>query len=221
MVFRMLAGYSLLFAILTAVICKEAWKKYYVAAKSVNSLGFLVTFSIAGYYSGEVWQYWLMLPAFICCFIGDILMAEYNRYRKKIHFKLGLIIFLMGHLCFVRWLCRLQPMELTDLILPGAAAALAWYLTSLTQIHTGRLRPFILMYAVFVALFLSKALHLAIVRFSPAALMIAAGSLLFFVSDVSILFLYFYKKRGPGIHIFNVATYYYGVFLLSISLLFV
>ena len=147
-------------------------------------------------------------------------MAAYNRFRKKIHFIVGLVIFLAGHLCFVRWLCKMQPMELLNLVVPVLAVVMTWVLTSSKKIHTGRLRPFILMYSFFVALFLSKGLYLVLTQFSVANLMIAVGSLLFFVSDISILFLYFYKKKGPGIHIFNLATYYYGVFLLATNLLF-
>ena len=88
------------------------------------------------------------------------------------------------------------------------------------NIHTGKLRPFIMIYAFFVALFFSKGMHLAITDFSVPNLMIAVGSGLFFASDISILFLYFYKSKGVKIHIFNLATYYYGMLLLASNFLF-
>ena len=217
----MLLGYSLVFGILTAIVCNESWKKkYYIWAKGIASLGFMVVLVLSAYESGKWYQFWMMLPAFFCCLVGDVLMAAYNRFRKKIHFIVGLIIFLAGHLCFARWLCKMQPMELINLVVPILAVVMTWGLTSSKKIHTGRLRPFILLYSFFVALFLSKGLYLVLTHFSVANLMIAVGSVLFFVSDISILFLYFYKKRGSGIHIFNLATYYYGVFLLATNLLF-
>lgn len=46
------------------------------------------------------------------------------------------------------------------------------------------------------------------------------GSLLFFVSDFSILFLYFYKTRDIRIHLFNLASYYMGMFFLASCMLF-
>lgn len=216
----MLLGYSLVFAMLLAVACNEIQKKHYIWAKGVSSLSFLVVFGLSAYKSGAIYQFWLMLPAFFCCFAGDILMAAYNRFRKKIHFLMGLGIFLMGHLCFVRWLCKIQPLEWVNLVIPALAVVLTWGLTLLKKIHTGRLRPFILLYSFFVALFVSKGLHLVLTQFSIATLMIAVGSILFFVSDISILFLYFHKKKGYGVHIFNLATYYYGMFLLATHLLF-
>lgn len=217
----MLLGYSLVFGILTAIVCNESWKKkHYILAKGAASFGFMTVFGLSVYESGKVYQFFLMLPAFFCCFVGDILMAAYNRFRKKVHFLMGLGIFLAGHLCFVRWLCKMQPMEPVNLIIPVLAVVMTWGVTASRKIHTGRLRPFILLYSFFVALFLSKGLHLVLTQFSVANLMIAVGSALFFVSDLSILFLYFYKKKGSGIHIFNLATYYYGVFLLATSLLF-
>ena len=217
----MLFGYSVVFALLLAVACKAEWKqKYYILAKTMCSLAFVVILFISGSKSEDSWQFGLMLPAFFCCMAGDVLMAAYNRYRKRVYFIIGLLIFLAGHLFFARWLCRLQQLDAIDFLIPILAMGLAWALMSQKNIHTGRLRPFILIYAFFVALFFSKGIHLAVTDFSVPNLMIAVGSGLFFASDVSILFLYFYKSKGRKVHVFNLATYYYGVFLLASNLLF-
>lgn len=216
----MLLIFTALFAGLVIVVCREKWKKYYIVVKTGNSLAILCILSAAVILSGEVCQFRLMLPAFLCCFAGDILLAFYNRGRRKIHFLLGLGIFLAGHICFVRWLCRRQRLMLTDFIFPLAAVLLVWGLTSMKAIHTGRLRPFILIYAFFVALFFSKGVGVLAAENSLANGMTALGGTLFLISDISILFLYFYKTRGVGIHIFNLATYYYGMFFLATNLLF-
>lgn len=216
----MLITYSVIFTLLAAVVCHMEWKKYYIWAKALNSLAFLAVFVGAAYISGEILQFWLMLPAFFCCFAGDIFMALYNRYRKRIHFLMGLGIFLAGHLCFVRWLCILQNISAIDLLLPIFAVLLTWYLVSRKDIHTGRLKPFILLYAFFVAQFCVKGQHLAISNPSLPNAMIAVGSALFLASDISILFLYFRKRKGVFVHLFNLATYYYGMFLLASQLFF-
>lgn len=216
----MLLAYSVVFALIAAVVCHAEWKKYYMVVKVVNSLAFFAVFFASTYRSGEIIQFWLMLPAFFCCFVGDIFMAAYNRYRKRLHFLMGLGIFLAGHLCFVRWLSAMQAISAIDLLFPILAMLLTWYLVSRRDIHTGRLKPFILLYAFFVALFCVKGLHLAISNPSLSNLMIAVGSVLFLTSDISILFLYFRKKKGVWIHVFNLATYYYGMFLLASQLMF-
>lgn len=217
----MLLGYSAVFALLLAVACKAEWKqKYYIFAKTLCSLAFGVVFYIAGSKSGVGWQFELMLPALFCCLVGDVFMAAYNRYRKRVFFITGLLIFLAGHLFFARWLCKLQRLQFRDFLIPIFAVGFAWMLISQKNIYTGRLKPFILFYAFFVALFFSKGMHLAVADFSVPNLMIAVGSGLFFASDISILFLYFYKSKGKKIHVFNLATYYYGMFLLASNLLF-
>lgn len=217
----MVVGYVLAFAVIMAVVCRPEWKKkYYLEAKILNSAAFLTVFCVSAYMSGEIHTFWLMLPGILFCFVGDVFMALYNRQRKRLHFLLGVGIFLSGHLCFVRWLCSMQPIGMTDLIIPVSAVLLTWYLVSRRDIHTGRMQPFIILYAFFVALFLAKALHLAWSGPTMAHLMIAAGSILFFVSDVSIIFLYFRKRKGAGIHIFNLTTYYAAMFLLASHMLF-
>lgn len=218
--FLMLAIYTVLFAGLTAVVCKPERKKYYPAVKSINSLAFLGILLAVEAFSGEIHQFWLMIPAFLCCFAGDILLAFYNRHRKKIHFLMGLATFLAGHICFVRWLCWRQKLSLADFIFPLLAIGITWGLTSMKTIHTGRLKPFILIYAFFVALLFSKAVSVLLAELTLSNAMVALGGTLFLVSDISILFLYFYKNKGVGIHIFNLATYYYGMFFLATNLLF-
>jgi hypothetical protein len=69
-------------------------------------------------------------------------------------------------------------------------------------------------------LFLSKAVHLLMSGFSLQNEVIAGGAALFALSDISILFLYFARKKGNAIHVFNLVTYYAGMFLLASGLYF-
>lgn len=216
----LLAGYSMVFAVLAAVACRKQWKRYYVWAKVAASASFLVVLAAAAYRGGSVYWFYRMLPAFLCCFFGDILMAEYNISHRRIFFITGLSVFLAGHLFFVRWLCTLQPLGTEDFVFPVTAVALTYCLTSVKSIHTGKLKPAILVYSFFVALFFSKGVHLAVAQTSLCSFWIAAGSMLFLMSDISILFLYFRKRKGCGLHLFNLATYYYGMFFLAVHLMF-
>lgn len=217
----MLVLYMLAFAVMTAVVCRPEWKKkYYLRAKLLNSTAFVAVFFISVYLSGQVHTFWLMLPGIWCCFAGDVWMALYNRYRKRVHFLCGVGIFLAGHLCFVRWLALFCPFRVSDLLIPVSAVLAAGYLVSRRDVHTGRMKPFIIVYAFFVALFLAKGLHLAWSSPTVAHFMIAMGSILFFASDISIVFLYFQKRKGAAVHIFNLATYYGAMFLLTSHVLF-
>lgn len=68
--------------------------------------------------------------------------------------------------------------------------------------------------------FFFKGLRLALAFPLPSNCFAAVGSALFFVSDISILFLYFWKKKSTAVHLFNLGTYYYGMFFLASCLLF-
>ena len=217
----MLVGYTIVFAMIALVSSNvELKRRYYLWAKVLNSTAFMVIFFLSVYISGDVYSFWLMLPAFFCCFVGDIFMAMYHRQRKRLNFLLGLFLFLAGHLCFIRWLCSIQKITVADLLIPVLGVLIAWKLMARKDIHTGRLKPFILLYTFFVALFFVKGQHLAICHPMASYIMVAIGSALFLASDISILFLYFQKRKGPAVHIFNLATYYYAMFLLASHLLF-
>lgn len=212
--------YTGIFAGLLAAACQKKYKDYYIGMKSVNSAAFVAVFLIAGAYTGERYHFWLMLPAFFCCFTGDVLLGFYNRYQKKKQFLLGLLIFLCGHILFVRWMCRVQKMTAVDAIFPLAAVGIAYGLTAMKKMHTGKMRPCILIYTFFVAMLFSKGIHIAACEGSVRNLTVVLGAALFLASDISILFLYFYQDSGKKVHIFNLVTYYYGIFLLAVCLLF-
>lgn len=214
----MLAAYSLPVAGLLALVCRPAWKKYYIWGKTACSMAFLLVLAASGVRGGAADGFRLMLPAFLFCFAGDIFMGFYNRFRRKPQFLAGLCSFLAGHIAFVRALCARQPLRWQDICFPAAAVLLALFLTNGNYLHTGRLRPYIALYTFFVALFFAKGAGLLLAQPGADSLSVALGAALFFASDVSILFLYFSKNRGVGIHIFNLATYYYGMFFLACSL---
>lgn len=220
MFWGMLVTYSVVFAALAAVVYGREKSGYYIGAKILNSLAFLAVFAFAVVQSGKRETLPQMLPAFFCCFAGDIFMALYNRSRRKRYFLVGLFVFLIGHLCFVGWLCGMQTLTWGDVLAALCAVAGAYGLCMLPDMKTGRLKPFILIYAFFVALFFFKGLRLALAFPLPSSCFAAAGSALFFVSDISILFLYFWKKKSKAVHLFNLGTYYYGMFFLASCLLF-
>jgi uncharacterized membrane protein YhhN len=201
--------YAVALAVLMASVCIPRYKKYYVYAKALASASFLaVLLASCG-------NFLTVLPAFICCFFGDIFMGLYNRGRKKRHFLAGLFVFLFGHICFVMWLSSLKPLNVYEFILPAVCVVIIYGVTASKRVHTGRLRPFILLYSFFIALFLSKAVFLLLSQVSMGTILIACGAALFFLSDTTIIFLYFVKTKGKWIHIVNLGTYYIGMFILA------
>lgn len=220
LIFIMLCGYTLLFSVLLATVLKKEYANRYVLAKGIQSAAFVVIFAIAAWVSGRMHTFVLMLPAFLFCMSGDILMGFYNRTRKRIYFLSGLFLFLAGHVCFVRSLCRKQQLEWVDFIIPIGAVLLTYGIIYFKKLHTGKLKIWILIYSFFVAMLFGKSLHLFLAEPVLSHAVMGLGAFLFLVSDISILFLYFFKNKGKGVHVFNLVTYYYGIVLLAVSPLF-
>ena len=106
--------YGVLFLWFLNQVKKPDYKKNYVLVKTLQSAAFVSVFLAAAVVSQDILDFWLMLPAFVCCFAGDVMLAFYNKIKKKRLFLLGLVTFLMGHLFFIRWLDRMQPLAVTD-----------------------------------------------------------------------------------------------------------
>ena len=212
--------YGVLFLWFICQVRKPDYKKHYVFTKTEQSAAFLLVFLVAAGVSGDMRNLWRMLPAFVCCFAGDVLLAFYNKVREKKIFLSGLVAFLLGHLFFIRWLNRMQSITITDVVIPAMAVLLMFFVTGMGCFHTGRLRPCILVYSFFIAYLFAKSMHIALCLPDWYHSICAVGSFLFMISDISILFLYFYKNRNRRIHLFNLTTYYMGIFLLAVSPLF-
>ena len=128
-------------------------------------------------------------------------------------FLLGLVTFLMGHLFFIRWLDRMQPPAVADMVFPVIAVIGIFAVTGMGSFHTGRLRPCILVYTFFNCIpVCKKCMHIAVSIPDMRHIVCAVGSFLFMISDISILFLYFYKNKSRKVHLFNLTTYYVGIF---------
>ena len=180
---------SLLWSAVSMVFKKPDYKKNYVLVKTLQSAAFVSVFLAAAVVSRDILDFWLMLPAFVCCFAGDVILAFYNKIKKKRLFLLGLVTFLMGHLFFIRWLDRMQPPAVADMVFPVIAVIGIFAVTGMGSFHTGRLRPCILVYTFFIAYLFAKSMHIAVSIPDMRHIVCAVGSFLFMISDISILFL--------------------------------
>ncbi len=212
-----------MFLIYTAALCLLIRKacsprKSYLAEKILCSLLFVAVAGVSARLGSRPEAFAHLAPALGCCVTGDVLLAVYNRRRKLPWFVGGGVCFLAGHGLFVWGLCRLQP---ANWLVPAAAAAGALGVLALSRLpgmRFGRLLPMAAVYAAFVSAFLGKGVQLAVGLGQPWCSLVLAGAALFWISDLLILFLYFYRTSHPAVHAANLATYYYGMFLVAVSL---
>jgi uncharacterized membrane protein YhhN len=198
-------------------------KKYsnlYVLAKTLNSLGFILVAIICASIGDNYELFNNLAPGFIFCFLGDFILGFYNDTQKQKYFLIGLSLFLIGHIAFVLAFTTIQNFMLVDLIFPVIAIAITIGLNKLPEMNCEKMKPIVCVYSFFVSLLFSKSMHIFYMIRTTQMFSLAFGSTLFLISDILILFLYFYKKKSSLVAILNLATYYYGIFFIALSLLF-
>lgn len=215
-----LAGlYTLPFGFLMVTLLVEPWKKHYTLGKTVSSLAFMSVLIFAGFHGNHVTAVYITLPAFTLCLVGDVLLGIFNQTKQKQFFLAGLCVFLAGHIGFVVSFSKMQALSEKDFIFPIIGVLLTIGMVNLKNVDTGKFKIEVLLYSFFVSLFFSKAVFLAIELGNMRGLFLAVGAFLFLTSDIILLFLNFYKTRYLSLHVLNLVTYYYGIFLIAASYL--
>jgi hypothetical protein len=232
--------YSIPFTSLMQATISLKYKKYYILTKTINSIAFITVSIFCAYYGDNITTLVSLLPALLLCFIGDVVLGFYNAANerdvkadelshgetcpkvtvKPALFIMGLLTFALGHVCFIYAFSKMQKLTWVDLVFPLLAIFITIGLTRLDGMNTGKLTILIVAYSFMVALLFSKGMHFVLAQLSVQNLLLSTGVTLFLISDTFILFLYFYEKKHKAIHIINLATYYFGMFFIGLSLLY-
>ena len=158
------------------------------------------------------WLFCVMLFAglvFACA--GDILLID--------HFVLGALFFGLGHILFFMSFCFLTGFKIRDLLIGTGIFVAVFLLIELYKcFNFGGMKTLAVVYALIISLMLGKAISNV---FEPnhraVNIVIAAGALLFFISDFMLLFHVF----GSGALVFDIiclVTYYPAEFILALSI---
>ena len=132
---------------------------------------------------------------------------------------LGMLLFLLAHVVFLIYLFALYPdFSYIQAVLPLLLCLLGLVLINSFHLHLGRLRYAVLVYSVFVSAFMVKAVSIML---TSGSLRIGYAGILFWLSDFSLLFYYFYhfrnKRMEKAVQGFNLGTYYAAMLLLALG----
>ncbi len=220
-----LVVYMIELAILLFVAHTEYKDKYYVPIKMLCS----ITFVGAGILFGVVSKHFmyskmLVLPLLFCA-LGDLFMGLYQVKRKKGNLILGIIFFLIAHIGLIDLLFKLDPaFNAYNVVIPIVTVLVFFIVKKWRHIHLGRIMPLACVYSIFLSLMLSKATQYMFMHPSIAGGWIGIAGILFFISDFSIIFLYFYKFKTKEnrlkIHTLNLVTYYMAIIAFDVSILY-
>ena len=194
-------------------ITNSKLKKHYILIKSITSILFCCIALINFIQSGMNNWMILMLPI-VLCMIGDVALGFYQRFKKPIFFKLGLTSFLFAHVFFVFHLHTIINIQFFEIIIALNGVLLTYLVDKFQLIHFGKQKIACMTYSFFVTLLLVKGLYIAISLKTTIAYALGLASLLFFISDFILMFMYF-RKTNTVLHIFNLTTYYLSMYLFA------
>jgi hypothetical protein len=146
-------------------------------------------------------------------FIGDVLLAFANGGQVKRWLIWGMLFFWLGHIGLIFCMLSHQGFNYLSLILGFALVILIIIINKIFSALDFRgMYPVILLYGYTLGILGS----LAILNYSIIPLL-ALGIIIFILSDISLIFWYFYPACPRIVKLINVITYFGAVLLIALS----
>lgn len=211
--------YVAAFVLLILSCYVERFHKYHLFFKCLNSMLFLL---IAVYGMTRVTDdiiFWRLFPAFCFCFLGDFFLARKLEAKAEKNFVYGLASFLAAHCLFLIAFSFLEPSTFFVFLLPVLGVFLTMILMNLKKMVVGKFKKPVLVYSYFVTALFVKCGQLYLLEndrlFNK---LVFLGGTLFLVSDMIILFLYFYQTKYKVVRFLNLFTYYSATYFLALAI---
>ncbi|MEG2659839.1 MAG: lysoplasmalogenase [Oscillospiraceae bacterium] len=214
--------YLCLFAFLIYIAYSKRHFKYYTAAKTAASVGFILLSAIAFYVGGgnNPSYFYGLLPCLALCLFGDVYLGLANNKGKLFskYFLRGVISFMLAHIGFCIVFSFLSPFHAYDLVLPICLLFFTWLCSRSNHFKLHRMKLPVMAYSLFVGLMCARGFSAAFAIASPEkSMLLCIGSVLFLLSDGVILLLYFYLRPRKMLRFLNLATYYIGLLCIALS----
>ena len=159
----------------------------------------------------KVFKYLMLIGLIFAC-LGDIVLIDY--------FVIGAILFAIGHIFFFISYSVLQKIKLRDILIALGIFVVSLIVILVPQIFDfGEMLPVVIVYAFIISFMLGKAISNVIekeYRFENIWIMI--GSILFFLSDLMLLFNVF-TDISIVFDIICLILYYPAEFILASSII--
>lgn len=152
-----------------------------------------------------------MVVALTCAMLADILLV--------LNFYLGVVVFAIGHIFYFISYCMLKKIDRKDLICGISIFAFALSVilfTPFLDFGSNFMKTICCVYALIISFMVGKAISNLLKEKNSTNITIVIGSILFFVSDMMLMF----NKFGniPGTNYLCLGTYYPGQFVLAFSI---
>lgn len=204
--------YLLSFCIFIFTTFSDKYHKYRPLTKTITSIIFVLSYLILDASKP------LMLIALILCMLGDFFLGIIKN-DKKIFMIQGLVCFMMAHIIYIYLMCQDISFKLTDLIIPIIGLLFIYFISHKLKMDLKNKALPIYLYSFIVFFMGSKALYILLYSTHSGADVFAIGGILFLISDLILLFLYFKFKNNTKLQLANSILYYLAQYLMVISFL--
>lgn len=195
----------------------------YMTLKIITSFLFLMLGAIS-FAETKNPIYLAMLPAYIFCFFGDILLAYAHEIDNKLikpYFTLGVAAFAIAHIAYCIEFARLLNFRIGliwGISILMMAIIYATTKSRLFEYGTNR-RPSVI-YAFLVGLMCGMGIDLMLTfGFDGIYKYLGIGALLFMISDGLLSMKYFKKEVPKAFGFWVLITYYGAMYLLSVAII--
>jgi hypothetical protein len=166
-------------------------------------------FVLIGFYNDQP----IIIITLVLFYIGDVLLAFANGGKVNRWLMLGMAFFWIGHLGLLLCIMTHQKFDYLSLVLGLALVFLVITIKKrFSAINFRGLYPVILLYGYTLGILGS----LALLNFSSLPVL-ALGISIFIISDISLIFWYFYPKCPIFIKLINIVTYFGAVLIIALS----
>ncbi len=212
-----IANILLALAVLAGDICYMLFGGLWL--KSITSAGFVLIGLINLIYacitkSNRLKYAIIMFVGLVFAMLGDIVL--------NVHFIGGAILFAIGHIFFFISYCFISKFKWTDLIAGGIIFAIAVLVLTLVPIFdfgSVLMQIICIFYALIISLMLGKAISNLIHERSLVNILVVVGSVLFFFSDLMLVFDNFTAISTIIFGVLCLATYYPAECILAHTIL--
>lgn len=212
--------------VIWAVIALESKdNKKYLRAKTCASMGFLVLGIYAFQVTGSE-LYLSFLPAYICCFVGDVLLGI--AHEKKQFFLPGMLVFLASHFIYIGLFFGERggafvgyPMWIVLSFFVGTLTIISSFFPKWMQYGSKKIPCIIYAYTVGMCggcgidLLIEHGLN------NAGYVMLGIGAFIFMLSDCVLCLKYFKVNKKAWHPPFVTISYYIALYLISTFYLFI
>ncbi len=216
----------LLFALIFSEKGKDRFGYRHIILKSGTSACFILLAFAASLWRGNgMTMFFMLLPSLLFCMAGDILLA-FSNVKKKFfsnYFLCGAISFAVGHALFIlvfRLISAAENFWAWQMLIPPVLMSAFIFIVGKKnkRFRFGKMTLPGTIYAFCVGLMTVSAIRMCSLSvYNVRVWLMAAGAVLFFISDFILMFMYFYYKPRQTLRAFNLSTYYIGMMLIALA----